>query len=420
LNSIAAAVGALLAGMFMLLAGNGLLGTLVGVRTAIENFPTWVTGIVMSSYFVGMILGTFWCRPIIERVGHIRAFAAFSSMLSVVPLLHAFAVSPWSWAPLRLTTGFCYAGIYMVAESWMNARATRETRGRILSLYMMTSYLAQAAGQFLLLVGDPATNILFAIISVLLSLAAIPIALTRADPPSLGEVQRLSVPALFRISPLAVIGAVAAGLANSALYGMGPIFARLTVQDLGDVSTFMFALIMGGLVLQYPLGRMSDRIDRRVVILVVAVAAMLAAIGIVIAVGRSEVAVVALVALFGGMSVALYSLCVAHANDFTERGQQLAASAGLLLVWGIGAMFGPMVAAGAMQLLGPRGMFEYLALIYLALLLVTLYRMSRRPTRPAEERQPFVAVPTTTAKSLKLDPRSEDAEQKARREARAN
>jgi MFS family permease len=411
------AVSALLAGMFMMVAGNGTFGTLIGVRTAIENWPPLVTGIVMSAYFGGMILGTWLCRPIIERVGHIRAFAAFASLISCVPLLHTFAISPFAWTPLRAVTGFCYAGIYMIAESWLNARATRETRGRFLSAYMIVNHLAQGIGQFVLFFGDPATSFLFGIVSVLLSLAAIPIALTRNDPPTLGKVERLSLGALFRVSPLAMLGAIAAGLVNSALTGIGPIFAHQTIRDTGDVSAFMGAVILGGLIMQWPIGRLSDKYDRRIVIAVTTGIGVLAGLGTILAIGRTEIGVVAGAGLFGGMSLCLYSLCVAHANDFMKPAQRLAASAGLLFVWGFGAIAGPLFASGVMMATGPAGLFYYLIAMNGLLLLFTLWRMTRRRSVPEAERTPFMAVPNTTPKAGRLDPRSGDVERQARKAA---
>lgn len=402
-----APVGALLLGIFMLLMGSGLLSTLISVRMTIEDFPTTVIGPVIAFYFVGLVAGCVFGRGLILRVGHIRAFAAFASLISAVSLAHAFVVSPYSWALLRATTGFCFAGIFMVAESWLNAKASNETRGAILSYYMITNYLALGAGQFLLNLGDPKTFALFGIVSILVSVALVPVALTRASAPDIGGSSDLHFRRLYRISPLGLVGCFGSGLILGAFYGMGPVFATKAGLDIAEISSFMGTVILGGLVLQWPVGRLSDRFDRRTIILGVTVAIAVISAAAAQTAGTRETALLTLGAVFGGAAYPLYSLCLAHTNDYVEPDRMIEASSGLLIAWGIGAAIGPIAASGVMQLTDHRGLFHFTAATGLALSLFAVYRMARRRAPAAEDQGQYVLLGGTSPVALEMDPRGE-------------
>lgn len=408
MSMIVSSVASLLLGMALLMLANGLLGTLISLRTAIDGFPAPVTGLVMSSYFAGLVLGSLFCRGIIRRVGHIRAFSALASLLSATALAHVFLVSAPAWALFRGLTGFCLAGLYMVTESWLNARANNQTRGQILALYMATAYLAMGAGQFLLPLADPSSFTLFGVVSVLFSLALVPVALTRSSAPQLERPSRLSFRRLYEISPLGVVGCLASGLVTGAIYGMAPIFGRGIGLSISGVSVLMGTLILGGLVAQWPIGRLSDHFDRRSVITFVACAAALVAGAVaLLAEVHDARLVLALAGLFGALGFPIYSLSVAHANDFLEADDLVEASGGMIIAYGIGAALGPMAAAGFMGRIGPAGLFVFEAIIAGLLFVFAVYRTYRRKAPPVAEQAPFVMLPRTSPVVAKLDPRGE-------------
>ena len=389
---------ALFLGIAFIMLGNGLQGSLLGVRASLEGFPTAVTGLVMSAYFAGFLAGTALVPRLVSRVGHIRVFAALASLASAAVLAHSIFVTPPSWGAIRLVTGFCFAGLYIVAESWLNDRATNETRGQLLSIYMVVMLAGMGSGQFLLNVADPAGFQLFVLISVLVSLALIPILLTAAPAPQFHALSPFSLRELYRISPLGVLGTLGTGMAQGGLLGMGAVFAQEIGFSVAETSIFMAAAMFGGVLLQWPVGRLSDRFDRRRVLTIVTFLAAICAIGASMAAGPFAAvapawAIYVLICIFGGMNMPMYSLTIAHANDFLEPHQMVAASGSLVLVGGIGAAFGPVTLAGMMSLMGPIGFFWGLGLVHAAIGIVALYRMSKRASRPIEDQGAFVAVP---------------------------
>jgi len=389
---------ALFLGLAFIMLGNGLQGSLLGVRATIEGFPTTVTGIVMSAYFAGFLAGSTMVPRLVRRVGHIRVFAALASLASVAVLVHAVFVNPAGWGAMRLVTGFSFAGLYIVAESWLNDRATNETRGQLLSFYMVVMLAGMGAGQFLLNLADPASFELFVLISVLVSLALIPILLTAAPAPEFQTPSAVSLRQLYLISPLGVVGTFGTGAAQGGLIGMGAVFATEAGLSIAEISIFMAAMLFGGMLLQWPIGRISDRFDRRRVLTVVTFLAAICAFATTVVVGPfAEILPVwvlySLIGVFGGLNMPMYSLTLAHTNDYLEPNQMVAASGSLVLVGGIGASFGPITLAGLMTVLGPDGFFWGLGLIHAAIGLFALYRMSRRDSIPLEEQGTFVAVP---------------------------
>ncbi len=394
---------ALLLGLAFLMLGNGLQGTLLGVRASLEGFSTQTTGFVMTGYYVGFLLGSIMGPKFVKNVGHIRVFAALASILSAAMLMHAIFVEPVTWFAIRVVSGFAVAGLYIVVESWLNDAATNRTRGQLLSVYMVIVLGGMAAGQFLLNVASPAGFELFILISVLVSVSLVPISLSITRAPEFETPTHVSWRTMYQSSPLGVVGCLIVGIAQGALIGMGAVYAREIGMSVADVSVFMATALAGGVVLQWPVGHLSDIFDRRVVITVVTMLAALAALTGALAGEHSTPILLVSVFLFGGLSFPVYSLCIAHSNDHLQPDQMVAASGTLVLVAGIGASMGPAFAAALMSLAGPAGFFWSLAAVHAAIGVFALYRMTRRPAVPIDEKmsyQPMPARSTPMAASI--------------------
>lgn len=387
----------LLLGIAILMLGHGLQGTLLGVRASMEEFSTAVTGVVMSGYYVGLLLGSFSAPHLIARVGHVRVFAALLSLGSTAVLFHALFVYPVAWFLMRLLTGYCFSGAFIVAESWLNGTSTNETRGQLLSLYMVVQMGGLAAGQFLLSLADPTGFALFILVSVLISLASVPMLLTAAATPAITAPREMGLLTLYRISPLGVVGIIGVGMAHSGLYAMGPVYAAEVGLPVAAISAFMAVIILGGVLFQFPIGRLSDRFDRRWVIVAVTLATAVAALPPVLLAGLPGSSLFPGFFLIGGLTLPLYAVCVAHTNDFLSPEQMVGASSALILAYGIGAAAGPTLTALFMQMAGPAGFALFEAVMHAAIGLFALYRMTRRPTVPAEERGPHMALPAPSA-----------------------
>ena len=383
---------ALLLGVGMLMLGNGLQGSLLGLRAVSEGFGTTITGLVMTGYFVGFLAGSTLTPRIVKNVGHVRVFSALASLASVAILIHVAAVEPLTWAAMRFLTGFAYAGLYIVAESWLNDRADNESRGQLLSVYMVVMFAGVALGQLLLNVADPNGFFLFLLTSVMISLAMVPIALTAGPTPAFETTEKISIRELYRLSPLGVTGATATGMAHGTLFALGAVYGDRLGLTVGEISLFMGIMVLGGIVAQWPIGRLSDRFDRRRVIIIVA---LLAAIFALLAAifGRGDLALLlTFMFLLGCMTLPMYSLCIAHANDYLAPTQMVQAGATLVLVGGIGACFGPPISATLMGIFGPEVFFVFLSAVHAAIGLFAVYRMSQRASKPLEEQGPTVPV----------------------------
>ena len=404
-----ASVASLLLSLALLQTGNGLFGSLLAVRLGLDpGISARVAGLVLSGYFVGLVLGCLACGRIIERVGHVRAFAALVSIASASAVAHAFAVDPVYWFVLRVVFGFCMAGVYMVAESWMNGAATNATRGALLSIYMVVQYGAMGAGQFLLNVADPASFVLYGFVSILFSLALVPLTLARSAASSEVARSAFGFVALYRISPLGVVGSFGSGVLAGAVFATAPVYATSIGMPIDDLAIFVSAGILGGLVMQWPLGRLSDLFDRRTVLTasIFAVAVLGAVLAFVP--GLAFWPFVILAGGYGGVAVTLYSIAVAHANDHIEPTDLVAASAGLLLAYSLGAVIGPIAATNAMGLVGSWGFYGFGMMVALAVGLFAVWRMTRRPA--PEDQALFVAMPRTSPAVSELDPRAETPE----------
>lgn len=422
-----ASISALLLSVAFLLVGTSMFSTFIGLRTSLEGFPKEATGLMMSAFYAGMMLGTIYLGRLINRVGHIRAFAAFCAVCSSAMLLFPFLVSVPAWAALRALTGASIAGAYMVVESWLNTRSNEHTRGTMLSLYMMTSYIAMGGAQQMLQLADTASQELFMLAAAMVVLGVIPVAITSATHPAPVESSRFGMRRLWGISPVAVVGCLASGMISGALLGMAPIFAQDVGMSLAGISTFMTVLLASGLLLQVPIGRLSDRFDRRTVIIGVAftclvVSALMLAVmqlgayrmmtmtGPVTMISSTYTPWLFVVAgTFGGISATLYPLSLAYANDYIEPKDMVEASAGLLLAYGVGAALGPLVGAAAMRLVGPEGLFQYIALVAGGMTLFALYRTRKRSWVPVAEKESFVPMADIIASPvpMELDPRTE-------------
>ncbi len=394
-------------GVFLTMMGSGPLTTLVSLRLEAAETPRLAIGVVMAAYYAGLTLGSLLAYRVVLQAGHIRAFAAFASVLSASALAYPLLAHPLPWGALRLAEGFCMAGVFVCVESWLNDRSDAATRGKILAVYMMCLYLGQAVGQFLLgLDQGPGGLRVFTLISILLSLAVLPVALTRMAPPPLPDVVALSARKLYAASPLGIVGTIASGLILGAVYALGPVFAR-NEADLGTsgAALFMSVVIAGGVLLQWPLGRLSDAFDRRRVIIATLAALTAAGAAVPLAASAGDVALLGAAGLFGGFAFSLYPLCVAHTNDHLARADRIAASGGLVLAFSVGATAGPLLGSAAMSALGAAGLFVFAAGVGAAAFLFGLWRLQARGPVPSEHQGPFQPLPRTTPVAAPLDPR---------------
>jgi MFS family permease len=367
----------LLMGVMLLMVGNGIQGTLLGIRGNLEGFSTYQLSYVMAAYFVGFLFGSWAAPRMIRRVGHVRVFAALGSLISAILVIYPVFPDWMAWTALRVLAGFCFSGIYITAESWINNTASNETRGQALSAYMIVQMLGIIASQVLLNVPDPTGFALFIIPSVLVSLAFMPILLAPVPAPAFDSTRRLPFAELFRISPLGCVGMLLTGGVFSAMFGMAAVWGAQEGLTLREISIFVGALYVGGLVLQYPIGLASDRMDRRMLIMgLSAVASVVMLVATFVPLPFPALIVVAL--LLGGITNPVYALLIAYTNDFLSREQMAAASAGLIFLNGFGAIFGPTATGWMMETAGPRGFFLFIGILYIALAVYAVYRMSRR------------------------------------------
>lgn len=398
-------VRSLLFAIFILMAGSGFLSTLISLRLERAGAGTLAIGAVATAYFGGLVIGALRAGGIVRQVGHIRAFAAFVSLLSASTLAYTLIQRPFVWTMLRLIDGVCVAGVFICLESWLNDRADARTRGSVLAAYMVALYSGQAVGQLLLAASGALPAVPFQLASILISLAVIPLCLTRSAAPAPVEAHAFSIRALYAASPLGTFGAVSTGLMLGAFYGMAAVHVRRLGLDLGATASFMTIVILGGVALQWPLGRLSDRLDRRRVI-VGCFAATLSVSLLLAMLVSGGARLLGLGAMFGGLSFALYPLCVAHCNDRLLATERVAASGRLVLLYSVGAAVGPLGAALLMSLAPSRGLFLFIAICAAVTLVFGLWRQAA--TLPVPDQQDFQIVPRTTPVASLLDPNTPD------------
>jgi MFS family permease len=400
-------VTALLMAASILLMGNGLLGILLPVRADLESFTNVEIGIMGSAHYLGLVAGCALGPLVIARVGHIRAFAAFTASATITPLLHAIWLDPVAWALLRALNGVCFAGLFMGIESWLTASSTLETRGRVLAAYTFLNFTVVIAGLQMTGLADPRGFELFSLVAILYSLSAVPVALTATAAPVPPRSARLQLGWLFEVSPAAVMGCLFAGFANGAFWSLAPLYGKGTGLSLAETATLITIAVIGGAASQWPVGSLSDRLGRRLPLMTVATGAACAGMGLFAAAGAEPVWKFALIAVYGTCAFPIYALCVAHANDLVPKERAVDVSSGLLLTFSIGAVCGPLLASFAMSVAGTGALFLHSAAAHSLIVLTLVIRVGLRPRLPEEDKEGFVAVPRTTPAVFELDPRAE-------------
>jgi MFS family permease len=355
----------------ILIGGNGLQGTFIALRASDEGFSTSVIGFVGAGYSIGFAIGCIYVTRVLRAIGHIRTFSAMAAIASASAIAMVLVIDPVFWFLMRLVAGVCFASLFATVESWLNAAVTNANRARTLSVYRLVDLGSVTAAQYVI----PGVGIggfeIFAIIAMALSLSLVPISLADRSSPTVPEAIRFDVKKLWNISPLATVGCIVVGLTNAAFRNLGPIYAHDIGLSVTAIASFMSAGIVGGVVLQYPLGIYSDRLDRRLVILF----------------GGNEWKNLVGIFVFGAFAMPLYSLCSAHANDHAGEGEHALVSAGMLFFWSCGAIIGPLFASVLLQFLGPQALFLYTAVVLVAFMAYTALRMTARPAVPAGERR---------------------------------
>ncbi|MGH6946233.1 MAG: MFS transporter [Kiloniellales bacterium] len=398
-----APVTALLLSVALLIMGNGLQGTLLPVRASLEAFDALSIGVMGSAYYLGFVVGCVRGVALIRRVGHIRVFTALAAIASTVALVHAIWVTPWSWWLLRALTGFCFAGLYVVIESWLNDKADNSNRGTIMGVYTMINLSVIVAGQMMLVFDSPLRFTLFALASILVSIAAVPVALTSAPQPAPLAKAKLQPARLYRLSPSAVIGVLIAGVSSGAFWSLGPVYAGRYSGDPTDIAIFMSAGALGGALALYPLGRLSDRVDRRQVMIGACILSVAAAACLIFFGGKGPWQLIGFGLLFGVGSMPVYSIAAALAFDHAGKGEVVEVASGLLLMNGIGSVVGPLVASAAMKGMGPPGLFATTAAAHFLLASFALWRSVVRARAPEEIRNEFDLTSTAPTMAA-LDP----------------
>ena len=382
---------ALMLGMLLLMIGNGMQATLMGVRGGIEGFSTLAMSLITAAYFVGFLAGSRLTPHMIRRVGHVRVFAALGSLVSAALILFPVFTDPAAWTALRVILGFCLSGVYVAAESWLNNAVTNDRRGTALSAYMGMQMLGLVSAQGLMNVADAGGFGLFILPSVLVSLSFAPILLSVQRAPAHEATRPMTLRRLYGASPLGIVGMFLLGGVFSAQFGMASVYGSEAGLSVREVSAFVAAIFTGSLMMQLPVGWLSDRMDRRRLIAALAVTgAGSTALGVVSGDGTAVLLVLAFA--MGGIATPLYALLISYTNDYLDREDMAAASGGLVFVYGLGAIGGPLLTGAAMDRIGPSGFWVFVAVTFAAVALYSLWRMTRRAPVPAEETGSYVAV----------------------------
>ncbi|MEM7618055.1 MAG: MFS transporter [Pseudomonadota bacterium] len=379
-------------GLALIMIGNGLQGTLLGVRASMEGFETVTIGLIMSMYYVGFLAGSYYVPKLVSNVGHIRVFTALASLASTTVLIHGLIPEASIWAPVRFFTGFAYAGLYIVVESWLNNQSTNKTRGTIFGIYQFIGFGGMVIGQYFLTFADPAEISLFVISSILVSVALLPIALSSRPAPEFDEPETLPLRKLYKISPFGLIGVFAVGFGTSALFGIGAVYATEIGMTLPQISTFMALYIFGGVASQLPIGWLSDKYDRRIVIIATSGASTLIAAASW-AVSDSPYILNLMIFFLGMLTLPIYGLSMAYINDHLNPKQFVAASSSAILTNGTGAAIGPLVITFFMTMFGTFMFFPLIAITFLILMVYGLFRMTQREAVPLEEQGDHISMP---------------------------
>jgi len=408
---------ALFTGYGILMIAHGLQGNLLGVRSVIEEFNFIATGTMMSGYFIGYFIGANMVPKLVGKVGHIRVFAAFASMASLSILIHAVFVNPFIWTFGRFLTGFSIVGIFIVVESWLNDRANNRTRGQVLSTYMFITMIALAIGVLLLNFSSPERYEPFILISLLLSIALIPILLTKRKPPKFKKLSSIKIKDLYKISPFGTVGMFCLGFIHSSLFTLAAVYAATINFTVFEISLLLFLITVSGGIFQWPIGYYSDRHDRRISIIgcaffgalfcalsMIASGASLANMYLATSVGMDKIMFFVFVTLYAGMAIPMFTLNLAYVNDFIPKEKFVAAGGGLQIIFGLGAMGGPMLCSIFMNIYGANGFFIYLMIFHIIIGLFGMYRITRRETKENPD-STFTPLPRNiTPLGIELDP----------------
>ncbi len=409
MNGAQRSIATLLVGTAVLFLGNGLLMTLLPIRAKLEAFSTSWVGLIGGVYAAGFVLGCLVGPRVVKQVGHTRAFAGFAALCAIFAMAHPFAVDPLGWAVLRGLTGLCLAVLYMVIESWLNDRAPNHVRGRVLSLYIIIGNLVTIGGQLMVNLAPPQGPALFVLVGMLICLSLVPLSLTPAATPTPPQSARPQVVGLLRLSPTGFVGCLTVGFIEGAFWALGPVFAQERGLPVAQITIFMAAFMVGGTLSQWPLGRYSDKVDRRLVILGCSLATLCSGLALAFVPLDSLPLAFALGCLHGAVMIPLYPLCLAHANDYAPNERLVEVSSGLLLIYSTGAVLGPLAVAPAMDRFGPSALFLAMAVVLALLSLFLLYRLLKRSIGEALWRGTFIPVPKTTQSVYEME--TEEAEE---------
>ena len=415
---------ALFLGYTVLIIAHGLQGNLLGVRAVLENFNIIATGALMSGYFIGYFVGANSVPGLVSKVGHIRVFAAFASMASLSILFHAIVVNPYAWILGRFITGFSIIGIFIVVESWLNDRATNKTRGKVLSIYMIITFIGLGLGVLLLNFSNPKQYEPFILVSLLLSIALVPILLTKRKAPTFKKISSIKIKELYKISPLATFSMFCSGFIHPVIFTLGAVYGTLMNFSILEISLYLFLITISGAVFQWPIGYLSDLFDRRLIIIITALLGALFAILCFFSVSISpdfinlssdwkiifqhianhRLFFYIFISLYAGMSLPLFSLNLAYINDFLQKEKFVSAGAGMQLIFGLSAMFAPFACSFFMKQLGPNGLFIFLFIFQTAIGLFGIYRMTKRRIEENPDNT-FTPMPRNiTPLGIELDP----------------
>lgn len=394
-------IGSLMIGTALLLLGNGLLSTLIALRGSLEGYSDQMLGLMGSAYFIGFFVGTYVVPPLIRRMGHIRAFNFFAAAIAAVILIHSLIIDPWVWLGLRLLTGIALVGFYTVIESWLNTQTAAERRGQVFAFYMVVNLSALAAAQQFLHFASPESFVLFSIAAIMVCFSVLPLASTRLPQPLVSTTPGLTIRRIWNAAPAAVVGAVVSGLSMGTFWSMGPLYGNRLGMDASGVALFMTLTIAGGGLMQLPLGRLSDRADRRYVLAAASAVAAIAAVAMAV-LGAYEYALLAAAFLYGGMAFAIYPIVVAHLVDHLAHDDILSGNAGILLLHGLGAVVGPTLAGVLMGLGGAAAMPLFFAAALGPLAVYVGLQVKRKVDVIVEEPAQFVPMVRTAATAMDI------------------
>ncbi len=415
---------ALFLGYSLMVVAHGLQGNLLGVRAVIENFNIIATGALMSGYFIGYFAGANIVPNLVGKVGHIRVFAAFASIASLSILLHAIIVNPYVWIIGRFLTGFSMLSIFVVVESWLNDRATNRTRGKVLSIYMIITFFGIGLGTLLLNFDNPKDYEPFILVSLLLSVALIPILLTKRKPPTFKKISTIKIKELYNISPLGTFSMFCTGFIHPVIFTLGSVYGALMNFSILEISLYLFLITIAGAVFQWPIGYLSDKFDRRLIIIITSLLGAILTILCFFSVSTSpdfinlssdwktivqhitnhRMLFYIFISLYAGMCLPLFSLNLAYVNDFLPKEKFVSAGAGLQIIFGMSAMFAPFLCSIFMKNLGPNGLFVFLFIFQISIVIFGIYRMKRRAIEENPDNTFTVLPRNITPVGIQLDP----------------